>query len=76
VVGWAGARCYGSEYSASKTKQALSRYKVLTGAITIAQAESARRTQVQCGRRRGDAYGISGLVVEADCWSGGGRRGG
>jgi hypothetical protein len=26
--------CYESEYSASKTKQALSRYKVVTGAIT------------------------------------------
>ena len=32
------SRCYGSEYSASKTKQALSRYKALTGRRDYAYA--------------------------------------
>jgi hypothetical protein len=35
------SRCYKSEHSGSETKQALSRYKVLTDAITAAREESA-----------------------------------
>lgn len=42
------SRCYGSEHSGSKTKQALSRYKLLTDAITTAQQNVS--TQMQ-GRR-------------------------
>jgi hypothetical protein len=57
--------CYESEYSASKTKQALSRYKVVTGAITTAQdgvsTQDAERVQ---GNARARAYGIRGLVED------------
>jgi hypothetical protein len=43
------SRCYGSGHSGRETKQALSRYKVLTVAII-----TARRSQ-RAGRRRGSA---------------------
>jgi hypothetical protein len=57
--------CYESEYSASKTKQALSRYKVVTGAITTAQdrvsTQDAARVQ---GNARARAYRICGLIED------------
>jgi hypothetical protein len=57
------SRCYGSEYSGSQTKQALSRYKVLTGAITMAQKSVSTQDAGPVLGMRGDAYSVSGLVV-------------
>jgi hypothetical protein len=41
------SRCYGSGYSGSETKQALSRYKVLTDAITTARYSVSTQMQGQ-----------------------------
>jgi hypothetical protein len=51
--GWLGrvSRCYESGYSGCETKQALSRHKVLTDAITTVQAGSARRMQARFAGR-------------------------
>jgi hypothetical protein len=57
------SRCYGSGYTGSETKQALSRYKVLTEAITTARNRVS--TQNAGGRlvnARAGAYNIRGLL--------------
>jgi hypothetical protein len=57
------SRCYESEYSARGTKQALSRYKVVTGAITTARDRvSTQNVERVQGNARARAYSIRGLV--------------
>lgn len=56
--------CYESEYSGRETKQALSRYKVLTGAITTTR--NCVSTTSAAGGLRGDARARGGRVSERE----------